>query len=149
MATKTATRQCLYTAMGISQKAKLRDAAAILSGKSGGGYVRDTESNGKLLRPDWTTTFANNSSWHDSMIKFMRTKVPTVVPGLILDTKNDKYLLQRIEVVFKNIAAEHRKLTKTTVNSSDADTDEDSPILTAVEEAQQNRRRTRKVRVCR
>jgi hypothetical protein len=81
------------------------------------------------------------------MIKFMRTKVPTVVPGLILDTKNDKYLLQRIEVVFKNIAAEHRKLTKTTVNSSDADTDEDSPILTAVEEAQQNRRRTRKVRV--
>ncbi|KAJ7768425.1 hypothetical protein B0H16DRAFT_1716426 [Mycena metata] len=111
----------LYVAMGLPKKSKLKDAASITTKKRGGGYISDEESNGQLLHPDW----------------FLRNKTPSPVPALTKDlmvNKSDNILLERLEVLFTNIAAEYRKLVR------DDGKDDDEEEL--------NRRSGRKVRKC-
>ncbi|KAJ7622632.1 hypothetical protein DFH06DRAFT_1447651 [Mycena polygramma] len=140
----TAVRRCIFLAMGLPQTAKLRDAAAVRPGKSGGGYIQDPESSGKLLRPDWRVPFTENSRWHDSMIKLVRTKAPTVVPALKksqIQAKSDEHILERLDVVFKNITSAYRKATKPVADADGSEPEEGN-------EEQANRRRSRKARKC-
>ncbi|KAJ7438262.1 hypothetical protein B0H11DRAFT_2254713 [Mycena galericulata] len=149
-ALNTATRQAVFTAMGLPKKSKLRDAAAVAPCKSGGSYIKDPESNGKILRPDWRISFADNNCWHDSITKFLRAKAPGLIPVLtrdIMKEKTDQELLERIEVVFKNISAEFRKAQKAGNDDDEIDA-QPAPALTEEEEKKLNRRNGRKFRKC-
>ncbi|KAJ7734744.1 hypothetical protein DFH07DRAFT_987882 [Mycena maculata] len=104
-ALNNATRKSLYVAMGLASTSQLKAAATLVPSKKGGSYIKDRESVGKLLRPDWGSSFAENIVWHDPMVKFLRAKGPALVPALtsaILAQKSDQELLDRLEVVFKN-----------------------------------------------
>ncbi|KAJ7479157.1 hypothetical protein FB451DRAFT_1451010 [Mycena latifolia] len=151
-ALNTATRRCLFVAMGIPRTSKLKDAAGIEPRRTGGSYIKDKESNGKLLRPDWSTSFAENSNWHESMVQFVRAKASNLVPALtkqVLDKKTDDDLMDRLEVVFKNIASEYRKTAKNLQNSKlNRPQEEATTDMTPDQERQYNRRRGRKVRKC-
>ncbi|KAJ7654606.1 hypothetical protein DFH06DRAFT_1474510 [Mycena polygramma] len=143
----TAIRRCMLVAMGLSQTTKLKDAAAVPPGKSGGGYIKDPESTGKLLRPDWRLTFVDNSGWHDSMIRFVRAKAPIVLPAIRkadIKEKSDELILGRLDVVFKNIVSEYRKAMKQAEQLAQNDGEE----LAEGDEGRANRRRTRKSRKC-
>ncbi|KAJ7722308.1 hypothetical protein B0H16DRAFT_1737814 [Mycena metata] len=153
-ALNNATRCCLYVAMGLPKKSKLKDAASITTKKRGGGYISDEESNGQLLRPDWRVGFTENASWHTPMVRFLRNKTPSLVPALtkdIMANKSDDVLLERLEVLFTNIAAEYRKLARDGGKDDDeeeVDEGEDGDDEGPVDENQLNRRSGRKVRKC-
>ncbi|KAJ7158984.1 hypothetical protein C8R43DRAFT_1178685 [Mycena crocata] len=142
----TATRRSLIVAMGLPRTSKLRDAAAISASRTGGSYIKDQESDGKVLRPDWSASFAENSSWHESMIRFVRAKASTFVPAIgSLNKTTDATILNRLEVVFKNIAAEYRTAHATAGNTDDLDPEQPPPNMTVAEKARFNRRKQRKV----
>ncbi|KAJ6470979.1 hypothetical protein C8R45DRAFT_1165683 [Mycena sanguinolenta] len=139
-----AVRQSIYLAMGLPTTSKLQAAAAVPPPKSGGSYVKDPESKGKLLRPDWGVSFTENSTWHNAMVKFVREKAPTLVPALTpakLSQRSDDVILKRLEVVFKNISTEYRKTGADQEARQDADADDE-------DDGSKNRRRARKARKC-
>ncbi|KAJ7463679.1 hypothetical protein FB451DRAFT_1493222 [Mycena latifolia] len=149
-ALNTAIRKTFFTAMGLPNKPKLKDAALIRSKESGGGYIKDRETSGRLLRPDWTVSFVENSSWHLDIINYMRQKVPVQQPAItadIMKAKSDDEILDRVEVVFKNIVTEARKLAK----QPDAEGEVNPPTSIVLDDAaqkQDNCRKGRKLRKC-
>ncbi|KAJ6486291.1 hypothetical protein DFH09DRAFT_1339703 [Mycena vulgaris] len=139
----TAVRKTFFVAMGLSKKSKLRDAASIRSTRSGGGFIKDRETGGQLLRPDWSVSFAENSSWHNRMVEFIRQKASLqnpVITSTFMDAKSADDLLQRLATVFKNIKEEAKKVAKSGVDGDDED-----QVDT---QKQDGRRKTRKVRKC-
>ncbi|KAJ7736373.1 hypothetical protein DFH07DRAFT_779719 [Mycena maculata] len=147
-ALNNATRKSLYAAMGLASTSQLKAAAALAPLKTGGSYVKDRESSGKLLRPDWASSFAENVAWHDPMVKFLRAKGPTLVPALtsaILAQKSDQELLDRLEVVFKN--AEFRKAGRVG-GDGNIERDEEKQPRTEAEEKKENRHRGRITKAC-
>ncbi|KAJ7495143.1 hypothetical protein FB451DRAFT_1477687 [Mycena latifolia] len=155
-ALNTAIRKTFFTAMGLPNKSKLKDAAMIGPTEAGGGYVKDSETSGRVLRPDWAASFTENSSWHNNIIKYMRQKVPVQQPAITMDmmkSKSDDDILDRVEVVFKNIATEARKLAKQPA-AQQCDTEgeaEPSTNIVSDDNAQklkENRRKGRKIRKC-
>ncbi|KAJ6492338.1 hypothetical protein C8R45DRAFT_928625 [Mycena sanguinolenta] len=141
-----ATRQCLYVAMGLPKSSKLLDAARVAPRKAGGSYEKDPESHGKVLRPDWKIPFTDNKIWHDRMIQFIRKKGPELVPALQeqLANKSDNLIFKRLEVLFKNVAAEYRKVVAKEGKEEDEEDGDDE----GDNKDQVNRRRTRKARKC-
>ncbi|KAJ7718699.1 hypothetical protein DFH07DRAFT_784873 [Mycena maculata] len=149
-ALNNATRKSLYVAMGLASTSQLKAAAALAPLKMGGSYVKDRESSGKLLRPDWVSSFAENVAWHDPMVKFLRAKGPTLVPALtsaILAQKSDQELLDRLEVVFKNVSTEFRKAGRVG-GDGNIERDEEKQPRTEAEEKKENRHRGRKTKAC-
>ncbi|KAJ7938028.1 hypothetical protein B0H13DRAFT_2398327 [Mycena leptocephala] len=139
----SAVRKTLFVAMGLPKTSKVKDAAAIRSNKAGGGYIKDKETGGRLLRPDWETTFQENSTWHAKMLEYVRQQAPHHNPALTLaamNAKSDDELLDRLSSLFKNIAAESRKIAKLGGEADDEGL--------AANEKQEGRRKTRKVRKC-
>ncbi|KAJ7016748.1 hypothetical protein C8F04DRAFT_1340616 [Mycena alexandri] len=145
-----ATRRCLYIAMGLPATSKLKDAAKVAPKKRGGGYIDDEESNGQLLRPDWRVSFGENACWHTPMVRFLRNQTPSLIPALtkeIMAKKADDVLLERLEVLFTNTAAEYRKIARDSDEEDDEEGDngdDEGPV----DENQLNRRSGRKVRKC-
>ncbi|KAJ7797863.1 hypothetical protein B0H14DRAFT_3493153 [Mycena olivaceomarginata] len=92
----------------------------------------------------------NHSGWHDRITAFMRQKIPLQNPSITLDvmkSKSDEDILDRVEVIFKNIAAECRKLVK-----PDSDQSEDEPtMLIPLDDSahkSENRHKGRKILKC-
>ncbi|KAF7334119.1 hypothetical protein MVEN_02317700 [Mycena venus] len=139
----------MYVAMGLSESSKLQDAAAVAPRRTGGSYEKDSETDGKVLRPDWRVSFTENNVWYDPMVKFFHSKAPSLVPALTADTmkkKTDAILLTRLEVIFKNIAAEYRKGHATRAVDELQESDGDDDPKTEEGENRSNRHRTRKTR---
>ncbi|KAJ7939975.1 hypothetical protein B0H13DRAFT_2300028 [Mycena leptocephala] len=102
-------------AMGLPKTSKVKDAAAIRSVKTGGCYIRDKETGGRLLRPDWKASSAENSPWHQRMLDYTRQQVPLINPLLtadVMDAKSDDEILERLMAVFKNFAGTARAIAK-------------------------------------
>lgn len=99
--------------MGLPKASKLKDAAKLKRKKIGGSYIVDAETGGQILRPDWTKSFTDNSAWHTRIVEFMRQKIPLDNPMIttaIMYAKADEDVLDRVEVAFKNMSTEARKL---------------------------------------
>ncbi|KAJ7697184.1 hypothetical protein B0H17DRAFT_1197584 [Mycena rosella] len=148
-----AVRKTFYIAMGLPKASKLKDAANVKPKKVGGCYIVDHETGGRTLRPDWTASFTENSVWHVPMIKFMRQKIPSdnpMITAAIMQAKADDDILERVEVVFKNISTEARKLPVSTgsTDGSDDDSERQNDAGENQDENQNNRRKGRKVRKC-
>ncbi|KAJ7664265.1 hypothetical protein B0H17DRAFT_1211356 [Mycena rosella] len=148
-----AVRKTFYIAMGLPKASKLKDAANVKPKKVGGCYIVDHETGGRILRPDWTASFTENSVWHVPMIKFMRQKIPSdnpMITAAIMQAKADDDILERVEVVFKNISTEARKLPVSTgsTDGSDDDSERQNDAGENQDENQNNRRKGRKVRKC-
>ncbi|KAJ7927122.1 hypothetical protein B0H13DRAFT_1861662 [Mycena leptocephala] len=129
--------------------AKLKDAARLPTSKQHGGYIRDPETDGKLLRPDWTASFTDNSSWHIKMIKYIRQKIPTHNPAIAIDEKSDDDILERLDTVFRNIVQEYRRAKKVGALTNDAENQhagEEGPDADDDSAKRVNRRKGRKVR---
>ncbi|KAJ7027456.1 hypothetical protein C8F04DRAFT_1267025 [Mycena alexandri] len=139
-----ATRKVFLVAMGLPKTAKYKDAALVSPVKAGGSYIPDPATpNGTLLRPDWKTSFNENSVWHAAMVKFTRQKVPTISPAIprtVMDDKSEEEILERLAAVFRNISAEYRKAPKLQPPAFENAPDTD-PKRT-------NRHKGRKVRKC-
>lgn len=138
----------MFVAMGLLSTSKLRDAAGIPPVNTSGGYINDAETHGRVLRPDWRTTFTENSTWHPRMVAYMRQKIPLHNPAItksMMENKTDEEILERLEVVFKNIATEYRKSIKTA--REDADHESDNHNDGEADAKQTNRRKARKIRV--
>ncbi|KAJ7247688.1 hypothetical protein C8J57DRAFT_1240625 [Mycena rebaudengoi] len=134
--------------MGLSQKSKVQDAANVRSFKKGGGYVKDKETKGDVLRPDWSSTFPENSSWHNKMIVYAHQKAPQtnpIVTTTIMAAKTDDEILEPLSVVFKGIAAAYRKAQKCHADSGNSGADHEDGV--GEEDAKQRSRRSqRKIR---
>lgn len=138
----------MFVAMGLPSTSKLRDAAGIAPVRPSGGYIKDAETRGQVLRPDWRTTFTENSTWHTKMIAYMRQKIPVQNPAItksMMENKTDDEILERLEVVFKNIATEYRKSIKTATGTSDHEADDHDDD--EVDGKRVNRHKARKIRV--
>ncbi|KAJ7222661.1 hypothetical protein C8J57DRAFT_1731654 [Mycena rebaudengoi] len=143
----TAVRKTLFLAMGLGKTAKLQDAADVSSKTKGGGYIKDRETHSTVLRPDWLASFSDNRSWHDKLIAFTRQKAPFVNPILTkatMEAKTDDEILDRIEVVFKNIAALNRKVERLANEGAASDGEEEASKL----QKQKGRQYQRKLRKC-
>jgi hypothetical protein len=136
--------------MGLAKTSKLKDAALVTSTKKGGSFVKDKESEAELLRPNWQTNFADNSCWHSWIIKFMRQKISVQNPMLtvaLMTAKSNTEILDRVEVVFKNIAAEFRKKSKAPTAKSEVGSTTLIRLDDEEQRATDNRHKGRKVRV--
>ncbi|KAJ7825820.1 hypothetical protein B0H14DRAFT_3874256 [Mycena olivaceomarginata] len=156
----TAVRKLFLLAMGLGKKGStLKDAALLKPSTAGGGYIRDTEtSNGKLLRPDWNVTFADNSEWHSRTVKWMRQNMKTQFPAAMIDEKSDDAIVDQLSTVFRNIVQAYNILqreSKAKKNVKDPTVTEDDGDLPAENEMPDNaaarragRRKSRKTRKC-
>jgi len=135
--------------MGLPTTSKLRDAARKKPKQKSGGYIRDPETQGQLLRPDWAVSFTDNSGWHKSAIAFFRQKIPLQNPAIsqaIIAKKSDQEILTRIGAIFKSIAAQYKKLQEMDAAADDDEDDEDDADE-GPEEKQLGRHKSRKSRV--
>ncbi|KAJ7802035.1 hypothetical protein B0H14DRAFT_2614717 [Mycena olivaceomarginata] len=135
----TSVRKLFLLAMGLGKKGStLKDAALLKPSTAGGGYIRDTEtSNGKLLRPDWNVTFADNSVWHSRTVKWMRQNMKTQFPAAMIDEKSDDAILDQLSTVFRNIVQAYNILqreSKAKKNAKDPTVPEDDGDLPAENE---------------
>ncbi|KAK7017149.1 hypothetical protein R3P38DRAFT_3360616 [Favolaschia claudopus] len=143
----TAVRKTMLVAMGLPRTAKAKDACKLRSQKVGGGYVNDDETGGKLLRPDWNTTFTDNSVWHTRMIAYVRQQVPQHTPAInaaAMKAKSDDDILERLETVFRNMATEFRKLQR--AGNAEAESDNEAAVQDDDNSKQIKRRQGRKQR---
>ncbi|KAJ7749354.1 hypothetical protein B0H14DRAFT_3513620 [Mycena olivaceomarginata] len=107
----TAIRKVFMAAMGHGVNVKLEILANDTPIKAGGSYIADSDGTGRLLRPDWSASFNENSRWHKSMLEFARKKAPVFHPTMtesMINAKTDDEILERLENVFKNIGDNYR-----------------------------------------
>ncbi|KAJ7246651.1 hypothetical protein C8J57DRAFT_1674779 [Mycena rebaudengoi] len=109
----TGIRKVFYQAMGLPITAKDGDLAP----PAGGGFwIPDPETpDGKLLRPDWTKSFNANIDWHDSIIKFVKTHLPSKCPTIkVPDVEqiSDEVVRQQLGTIFKGIMGKYRAWVK-------------------------------------
>lgn len=112
----------------------------------GGCWIDDPETEGgRLLRPDFSASWTDNSVWHDSMTKFVKTHLASISPSFSEDdvkSLGDTTIKSQVQTVFKGIISKYRKWAKS------KDTAE---IVAPVEHADlpgvKNRRSRRKERV--
>ncbi|KAK7018438.1 hypothetical protein R3P38DRAFT_3274519 [Favolaschia claudopus] len=145
----TAVRKTMLVAMGLPRTAKAKDACKIRSQQAGGGYVKDGETGGRLLRPDWNATFTENSAWHTRMITYVRQQVPQHTPAInaaAMKAKSDDDILERLETIFRNIATEFRKLQR--AGNAEAESDNEAAVQDDDNSKQIKRRQGRKQRAC-
>ncbi|KAJ7693779.1 hypothetical protein B0H14DRAFT_2651247 [Mycena olivaceomarginata] len=114
----------------------------------------DSDSKGRLLRPDWSASFNENSRWHKSMLEFARKKAPVFHPTMtesMINAKTDDEIMERLENVFKNISDNYRcaqrNEAKTKGGEDAGENQEEGEHEKRAKEL--NRRGTRKVRVAR
>ena len=137
----------MLLAMGLGLRAKAKDVMRLHSHARGGGFIKDHETgDGKLVRPDWTTNFAGNATWHNHMLTMIRQKAPTVHPSFtrdLLAAKSDEDLFDRMEAaVFKNLRMTYLKKDQEGDPDSDADDEDDEALR-----KQRNHHWQRKTRV--
>jgi hypothetical protein len=145
--------------MGLGKKGStLKDAALLKPSTTGGGYIRDTEtSNGKLLRPDWSVTFTDNSVWHSRVVKWVRQTMKTEFPAAAIDQKSDDAILDQLSTVFRNIVQAYNSLQRekkakkakdSTVPEDDADSPAEDEMPDDAAARRAGRHKSRKTRVC-
>ncbi|KAF8205906.1 hypothetical protein K438DRAFT_1963683 [Mycena galopus ATCC 62051] len=149
----TAMRKVFKAAMGHGVTVKLDILANDTPVKAGGSYITDSHGQGQLLRPDWSTSFNDNSRWHKSMLAFARKKAPIFHPTMtdsMIDAKTDDEIMERLENVFKNISDYYRRAKRNKATAQGGgDVGETQEAGEGEERAKQlNRRGTRKVRKC-
>ncbi|KAF8179740.1 hypothetical protein K438DRAFT_1977105 [Mycena galopus ATCC 62051] len=149
----TAMRKVFKAAMGHGVNVKLEILAKENPVKTGGSYITDPHGTGELLRPDWRTSFNENSRWHKTMLSFSRKKAPLFHPALtntMIDAKTDDDILERLETVFKNVSDHYRRAKRTKATAQDGEEAEETQEAEGAEERAKrlNRRGTRKVRKC-
>jgi hypothetical protein len=115
-------------------------------------------SNGKLLRPDWNVTFADNSVWHSRTVKWMRQNMKTQFPAAMIDENSDDAILDQLLTVFRNIVQAYnilQKESKGKKNANDLTVPKDDGDLPAENEMPDDaparragRHKSRKTRVC-
>ncbi|KAJ7312241.1 hypothetical protein DFH08DRAFT_943657 [Mycena albidolilacea] len=131
----TSVQKLFLLAMGLGKKGStLKDAALLKPLTAGGGYIRDTEtSNGKLLHPDWSVTFTDNSVWHSRVVKWMWQTMKTEFPAATIDQKSDDTILDQLSTGFRNIFQAYnslqreKKAKKKAKDSTLPEDDADSP----------------------
>ncbi|KAJ7857805.1 hypothetical protein B0H14DRAFT_3637982 [Mycena olivaceomarginata] len=149
----TAMRKVFKVAMGHGVNVKLEILANDTPIKAGGSYIADSDSKGRLLRPDWSASFNENSRWHKSMLEFARKKAhvfhPTMTESMV-NAKTDDEIMERLENVFKNIGDNYRRAqrnkAKTKGGEDAGENQEEGEHEKRAKEL--NRRGTRKVRKC-
>jgi hypothetical protein len=145
-------RKVFKAAMGHGVNVKLEVLANDTPIKAGGSYIADSDSKGRLLRPDWSASFNENSRWHKSMLEFARKKAPVFHPTMtesMINAKTDDEIMERLENVFKNISDNYRRAqrnkAKTKGGEDAGENQEEGEHEKRAKEL--NRRGTRKVRV--
>ncbi|KAJ7694968.1 hypothetical protein B0H14DRAFT_3905564 [Mycena olivaceomarginata] len=148
----TAMRKVFKAAMGHGVNVKLEVLANDTPIKAGGSYIADSDSKGRLLRPDWSASFNENSRWHKSMLEFARKKAPVFHPTMtesMINAKTDDEIMEQLENIFKNISDNYwraqRNKVKTKGGEDAGENQEEGKHEKRAKEL--NRRGTRKVRV--
>jgi hypothetical protein len=78
----------------------------------GNHYLLDAETGNNVLRPNWNSSFATNSDWHQDAINFIRTKGPHFHPApkkLTLQSQTNDEILKQLAAIFKTLACAYGK----------------------------------------
>ncbi|KAJ7051312.1 hypothetical protein C8F01DRAFT_1237204 [Mycena amicta] len=147
----TASRQVFFVAMGMPANSKYKDVAQFIRGTvpENGDWIVDPQSPSRVLRPDFNASFAENHTWHDGMVKFLKNKIPVYSPVLRkvdMDNIINSDVLTQIETVFKNMGNVVRKGLKELEDKGDEGEAEIVEEGGGKDADQQNRRDGRKVR---
>jgi hypothetical protein len=83
---------------------------------AGGCWIDDPETEGScLLHPDFSTSWTDNSVWHDLMVTFAQTHLTSVSPSLSdqdIEQLADATIKNQLQTVFKGITSKYRKWAK-------------------------------------
>ncbi|KAJ7811575.1 hypothetical protein B0H13DRAFT_2473793 [Mycena leptocephala] len=109
----TSIRQVFYRAMGHPTNVEPEKLAPV---DAGGCWIDDPETeDDHLLRPDFSASWTENSVWHDPMVTFARTHLPSVCPSLSnhdIEKITDATIKSQLQTVFKGVTSKYRKWAK-------------------------------------
>ncbi|TRM57816.1 hypothetical protein BD626DRAFT_634527 [Schizophyllum amplum] len=107
----SAFRNTILVAMGLAMTTPYKDAAQTPVLVDGGGWVTidsdipDAKPT-RVLRPDWTKPWKDNTGWHVELVEFMRAKISQIQPLIsaeLVAYKTDQEILTKLGLVYKAI----------------------------------------------
>ena len=114
-------------------------------------WVQDPETDGgRLLRPNWKISFANNSPWHKYLTEYVKKKAPDcwhLATKELMAKTSDRRILACLSTTFKTWATSYKAKWKG-IDPLAGQTEDQNNDEKKKRDDQQNRRRARKIKVC-
>ncbi|KAL1724249.1 hypothetical protein EV715DRAFT_260143 [Schizophyllum commune] len=106
-----AMRGTFLSALGVSTNTKNKDLSLPIVEEGGAWVVNMMHSEGdgrpsRVLRPDWSKPWGENTVWQDELTRFARAKVPQIQPLItteMIAAKTDTELTLRMKTVFRGM----------------------------------------------